>query len=133
MSYVGQHPEDIDSNAWIINKIKNNKKNGGGNLKLKLPGYSDAETQALLYLYNSGGADAEHGVEYIVSHGVHIEVGTGWQSGFGSRGAWFDESTNTLTLNYGSLGNFTSPNDRTLSKLSPWGYSLIIHEALHLE
>ncbi len=131
MSYVNQHPEDIDNNVWIINKIKDNKKNGGGNIKL--PGYSDAETQILLYLYNNAEADAEHGVEYIVSHGVHIKVGTGWQSGFGSRSAWFEESSNTLTLNYADLDNFTSQGNRTLSNLSPWGYSLVIHEALHLE
>ena len=109
------------------------RRDADGGSSLDFTGYSDAEKQTLQSLYDNGGPDAQHGVEFILSHGIHVEIGTGWQSGFGSRGAWFNELANTLTVNYDSLGNFNSDNSRTLSGLSPWGYSLIIHEALHLE
>ncbi len=100
---------------------------------LDFTGYSNSEKQELQNLYNNGGSNAQHGIEYMLSQGIHVTVGTGWQSWGGSRGAWFDEGNNTLTINSESPGNFTSGSQPGLSTLSPWGLSLIIHEARHLE
>jgi hypothetical protein len=94
--------------------------------------YSKDERQVLRKLFYKGGDDAMDSVLYMVDNDTHVNIGTGWQSGFGSRSGWFDESTNTVTLNYDSFGNFTNIKDRTFSNLTPWGYSVIIHEALHI-
>jgi hypothetical protein len=95
---------------------------------LDFTGYSDWEKEALQELYDNGGPNAVHGVNYILEHGIHITKGTGWQSSGGGVGAWFDEGSNTLIINSESSGNFDSDGD-----LSLWGLSLIIHEARHLE
>jgi len=104
-------------------------------------GYSDWEAQMLSKLYEKGGRDAKHGVDYIMNHEIHIKVGepvrctagrgrTGtacngdWQSEF-NIGAWY-EGNDLIVLN---------PNDgySTNSVPDPWGLSLVIHEAKHIE
>jgi RHS repeat-associated protein len=99
--------------------------------KLKALGYSDEEIQWLRTLFENGGPLAQHGVHYILDHGIHISIGTGWQSAGGSVGAWFDEGSNTIVINSEVPGNFIG--DFHDKKLSLWGLSLIIHEARHLE
>jgi len=102
--------------------------NDDNNQSLDFTGYSDQEKQWLQKLHDKGGPDAQHGVEYILSKGIHIEVGTGWQAALGDIGAWFDEASNSLIVNKDSAGNFDSNG-----QLGLWGLSLIIHEARHLE
>ncbi len=93
--------------------------------KLIRYGYSDWESQILLKLYEKGGQHARHGVNYIVSHNIHIMVGhlpLGMDKG---RGAWFSESANTIVLNEDSYSTDILP--------SAYGLSLVIHEARHME
>jgi RHS repeat-associated protein len=87
--------------------------------------YSNWERRILRKLYNQGGENAMHGVEYIVSNDIHIKVGNLPFDLDKNRGAWFSESTNTITLN----GDSYSPNKMP----DAWGLSLIIHEAKHIE
>jgi RHS repeat-associated protein len=101
---------------------------GGASPTTTFTDYSFWETQVLKKLYKKGGSNAEHGVSYILDNQIHITVGTGWQSWGDSRGAWFDEGNNTITIISESPGNFGPNGD-----LSLWGLSLIIHEARHIE
>jgi hypothetical protein len=88
-------------------------------------GYSSWEAQSLTTLYESGGSDAQHGVNYIMTHGVHITVSSGWQEWGGATGAWFDENKNIITLPASQYSTESQP--------SVYGLSSIIHEAAHLE
>ena len=94
---------------------------GGGKYGLDFTGYSASEKQILLHLYGTGGPDAQHGVEYILSHGVHILIASpfAWQGFF--RRAWFDGN------------NVYLKNGLDLYNLELWDYGSIIHETLHIE
>jgi RHS repeat-associated protein len=114
--------DDQDENGNCINYRQNLFRKISKN-------YSNWEAQVLRKLYNKGGSHAQHGVEYMVENDVHISVGSGWQTSGGATGAWFDEGSNTLTLNSDvSAGSVDVNGQPTL-----WGLSLIIHEAKHLE
>jgi hypothetical protein len=96
---------------------------------LNFNGYSGWERKVLRKLYEDGGPNAEHGVLYILQNDIHIKVGTGWQTAGGNTGAWFDEGSNTLTLNSDSSAGSVDSN----GQITTWGLSLVIHEARHLE
>jgi hypothetical protein len=115
------------------------KHGGGGSSGLDFTGYSNWEEQILVRVYDNGGPDAVHGVEYILNNNIHVTVGepykcfgtgrgrfcTGdWQSQY-DIGAWY-EGDNRILLN---------PNDGYKSDMmpDPWGLSLVIHEAKHIE
>jgi hypothetical protein len=76
--------------------------------------------------------DARHGVSYILAHGIHITVKGGWQSGFGSRGAWY-EGTTLVVLNADLKNPDGSPVYSLTSMPDTWGLANIIHEARHIE
>jgi RHS repeat-associated protein len=94
---------------------------------LDLNGYSVWERKLLRKLYNKGGRNARHGVQYILANDIHISVGTSgnWQSS-GSIEGWYDRKNNMIFLN---------PNRgyNTTDMPSAWGLATIIHEAKHLE
>ena len=112
-----------DYAASLSNQVKHDRRS-----KLNFTGYSKQEQQWLLTLFDNGGPDAQNGVEYILSNGVHITVGTGWQGLGGSVGAWFDQFGNSVTINKDSGGNIDSNG-----QLTTYALSLLIHEAFHLE
>ncbi len=88
-------------------------------------GYSDWEIRALQRLYKYGGSNAVYGVDYMLSHGIHVTVGSGLQSAGGSRAAW-PVGNDLIVLNADNGYSLdTMPDD--------WGLSLIIHEAKHIE
>ena len=98
-----------------------------GKTYLDFKGYNTWERRILRRLYDKGGRNAEHGVQYILAHDIHISVGTSgdWQS-LGSIEGWYDRKDNTIFLN---------PNQghNTSDMPSAWGLGAIIHEAKHLE
>jgi len=128
--------DDMDEDGKCINFAQNLFRKINKN-------YSDWERRILRKLYSQGGEDAMHGVEYIVSNGVHMSVGkpvkigdgnpyglppsiTGdWQS-LGSVEGWYDRGNNSIVLN---------PNEGYKDDEMPsaWGLATIIHEAKHLE
>lgn len=99
---------------------------------LDFSGYSTWERNILKKLYDEGGPNTVHGVDYILEQGIHITVKSGWQSGFGSRGAWY-EGDNLVVLN-GDLKNPDGSNVYSLNSMpDTWGLSNVIHEARHIE
>jgi RHS repeat-associated protein len=95
-------------------------------------GYSPWERNVLRILYEKGGEYAVHGVLYILENSIHITVKSGWQSGFGSRGAWY-EGDDLVVLN-SDLKNLDGSNVYSLNSMpDAWGLSNIIHEARHIE
>jgi hypothetical protein len=102
---------------------------------LDLKGYSTWERKILRKLYDEGGADATHGVEFMLAHDIHIKVGEPYRCGlFGCSGdlqsvggveGWY-EGNDFIVLN---------PNKGYSVENLPgdWGLSTIIHEALHIE
>lgn len=123
--------DDQDENGKCINFRQNLFRKINKN-------YSDWERRILRKLYDKGGSNAVHGVEYIVEHDIHITVGQeldcfgypadcegDWQS-LGSVEGWYDRNSNTIVLNP-NKGYNTSDMPGT------WGLSIIIHEAYHLE
>jgi len=88
-------------------------------------GYSEWEVNVLQELFNNGGPNAVYGVNYILDNNIHITVDSGWQSGGGSRGAWY-EGNNLIVLNVDQgYDMLTMPNE--------WGLANVIHEARHIE
>jgi hypothetical protein len=92
----------------------------------KRDGFSEVEIDALRLLYENGGADAIHTVDFMLSQRTHFIFGPGgsWQAGFGSRGAWF--SGNEIFLNAAQVdaGQLLSNN---------WALQNIVHEGVHIE
>jgi hypothetical protein len=116
----------------------------GSGFSLNFAGYTSWERQILQKLYNDGGNDARHGVDYILENRIRIEIGEefsitfrkvdrlfmymhvpaiqgDWQS-LGDISGWFTE--NTIFLNSNNTYN-QMPSD--------WDLSIIIHEAWHIE
>jgi hypothetical protein len=119
--------DDQDENGKCINYEQNLFRKISKN-------YSTWERQILRKLYDKGGPNAVHGVDYIVANDIHITVGDpinlpidngDWQS-LGSTAGWFDPKSNSIVLN---------PNAGYKSGEMPdtWGLATIIHEAKHLE
>lgn len=105
---------------------------------LDFAGYSDREIRILQFLYNNGGPDAVHGVQFMVEHSIHIQWGQqfqvyapnpngdtysgDWQSMF-DVGAWFDDKIVYLAPSV-SRANILK---------DAFALQNIIHEALHIE
>jgi RHS repeat-associated protein len=94
--------------------------------------YSNWEQKILKKLYDRGGSSAQHGIQYILENNIHIKVKSGWQSGFGSRGAWY-EGNNLIVLNRDLKNPDGSPVYSLNTMPDEWGLANIIHEAKHIE
>lgn len=116
--------EDDDA-CWMGQNRNGQAVTNGTTTGLDFSGYEDWEKHALLFLYNNGGQDAQHGVEYMLANGIHIEIGSRWdpRGGFGTRGAWFDDDSVFLPWS-------TNINALTQNR---WALQNIIHEAVHIE
>jgi RHS repeat-associated protein len=116
-----------DSSGIVVNTGGSNggvvvQGGGGSATSLNFTGYSDWEIEALQYLYDNGGPDAQHGVEYMLAHGIHIVLLSD-QSLLSllNRGGGFDDNHVYIVADQSTLlQNF-------------WALSNIIHEALHIE
>jgi RHS repeat-associated protein len=124
--------DDQDENGKCINYEQNLFREINKN-------YSDWERRILRKLYNKGGPDAVHAVDYIVANEIHIKVGTpvknvgylgglyidgDWQS-LGKVQGWY-EGNDFVVLNPNKgYSNGQMPD--------PWGLATIVHEALHIE
>ena len=117
--------DDQDENGKCINYEQNLFRKISKN-------YSNWEGRILRKLFNEGGPNAVYGVFYIVDHSIHITVKSGWQSGFGSRGAWY-EGDDLVVLN----GDLKKPDGSPVYSLDKmpdeWGLANVIHEAKHIE
>lgn len=132
------HPDDCFSTS----------RNYSGSDFLDLSGYTTWERKILKKLYDKGGDEGRHGVEYILAYEIHLTVGkahqcvsptgsqigstmtmtcTGgdWQS-LGNIAGWYERDSNTIFLN-------PSGGYNTTDMPSTWGLATIIHEAYHLE
>ncbi len=87
---------------------------------LKALGIELWEYRVLSYLYFNGGADAQHGVNYILANDIKIVLVSSLPGG---RGARFDGGTVYVVT---TESKSTLTNDK-------WALQNIIHEALHIE
>lgn len=124
--------DDQDENGKCINYEQNLFRKINKN-------YSSWERRILRKLYDKGGPDAMHAVDYMVANGIHIKVGTpvknvgylgglyidgDWQS-LGNVEGWY-EGNDFVVLN---------PNKGYSTENMPdeWGLATIVHEVLHIE
>ena len=124
--------DDQDENGKCINYEQNLFRKINKN-------YSDWERRILRKLYNQGGEDAMHGVEYIVSNDIHLKVGEPYQCVRVARGTsctgdsqskydiagWYEGDDYVVLNPNAGYSNGEMPD--------PWGLATIVHEALHIE
>ncbi len=111
-------------------------------------GISSWEYQILDELYGKGGPEAAHGVNYILANDIHISVGRPFRSvmpdpdgafnpygGFVFEGDWQSLGSVTGWFNPGSKSIVLNPyaGYQVNQMPDPWGLSIIVHEAKHLE
>jgi RHS repeat-associated protein len=132
--------EDDDA-CWMTGRKSGNANRGGnqgGGVKLDFSGYSSWEIQILKRLYENGGADGIHSVEYILANNIHIKIGDpfavkthpnglvypsgDWQT-LGDVSGWYESGYIVLNPDKNSYNSI--PGN--------WTLSIIAHEAWHME
>lgn len=104
----GDDPECLD---WVLRDL----------------GIEQWEYDVHRHLYYNGGPRAQHGVNFMLTNGIRININNGWPSWFG-RGAWYTEDAVWITQ--GEPPSEVTPQNILRNK---WALSNIIHETLHIE